>query len=88
MVNYRNKLLKHVKILEELEEEEGEEWDEEDRRELFGEGRSKQSKRSKARVSNTLIAPLNSLTGLNYLLGESPLEITVLQMSLLKLHTF
>lgn len=42
MVNYRNKLLEHVKILEELEEEEeeGEEWDEEDRRELFGEGRT------------------------------------------------
>ena len=46
MVNYRNKLLEHVKILEELEEEEeeeeeeGEEWDEEARRELFGEGRA------------------------------------------------
>ena len=44
MVNYRNKLLEHVKILEELEEEgeEGEEWDEEARRELFGEGRVNQ----------------------------------------------
>ena len=42
MVNYRNKLLEHVKILEELEEEEeeGEEWDEEARRELFGEGQA------------------------------------------------
>lgn len=44
MVNYRNKLLEHVKILEELEEEEeeeeGEEWVEEARRELFGEGRA------------------------------------------------
>ena len=42
MVNYRNKLLEYVKILEELEEEEeeGEEWDEEARRELFGEGQA------------------------------------------------
>ena len=49
MVNYRNKLLEHVKILEELEEEEeeGEEWDEEDRRELFGEGQAKQAKQAK-----------------------------------------
>lgn len=47
MVNYRYKLLKHLKFLErtQLEEgDEGEEWDEEDRRALYGEGQAQRSR--------------------------------------------
>lgn len=46
MVSYRNKLLQHLKFLEQTQLEEGDEGDEESDDEIFGEGRAKQVKRA------------------------------------------